>query len=76
MAHKESPASHKSEILYTIDCQDCEMVGLYIGETRRSVECRLRKHKRCENDRNTSSLHARHFMEKTTNVLSQWRSLL
>jgi hypothetical protein len=58
---EEIPTIKKSGI-YRIKCEECEMV--YIGETGRSVECRLKEHKREENNRTTSSLYARHFMEK------------
>lgn len=58
---EEIPKTQKSGV-YKVKCEECEMV--YIGESGRAIECRLREHRRGENDRNTSSLYARHFMVK------------
>ena len=58
---EDIPIIKKSGI-YRIKCDECGM--FYIGESGRAIECRLKDHRRGEGDRNTTSLYARHFIEK------------
>lgn len=51
---------------------------LYIGETKRSVECRLIEHRRGENNRNTFSIFATNLMgnkHKFINPLEKFETL-
>lgn len=57
---EDIPITQKSGV-YKIECEDCNMV--YIGESGRAVECRMKEHSKGRNVNTTNSLYARHFNE-------------
>ena len=57
---EEIPILQRSGV-YKLNCGECGMV--YVGESGRKLEIRLKEHARGEGDRNTNSLYARHFMD-------------
>ena len=57
---EEIPMLQKSGV-YKLNCGNCGKV--YVGESGRKLEVRLKEHARGEGDRTTNSLFARHFMD-------------